>query len=106
MTMIRGGSRSRSRNLSGAGAGNFKNGRLRQPCLSLVLVGTGTGTWYSILTVSVLFYDDMIGWFMLYQNMKLFSTGTVQQNKSAIRRYRHHTVDIFVLENPLGRTGT
>ena len=34
MTRGRGRGRSRSRNLcvSGAGAGNFKNGRLRQPC--------------------------------------------------------------------------
>ena len=31
ISMTRGRSRSRSRNLSASGAGNFKNGRLRQP---------------------------------------------------------------------------
>ena len=31
----RGKGRGRSRNLSGPGAGNFKNGRLRQPCFKV-----------------------------------------------------------------------
>ena len=51
----RGRSRSRSRNLSGAwaGAGNFKNGRLRQPCFMVRSRG-GVGGGVPAYTVYLL----------------------------------------------------